>query len=151
MGLAKGSWIPVLESSYDSWLGLMPDGRLGVGKFHEGRVALVDSKFVVAWPFLGRDFSEFRAQLSRNWSELGEGDIEKPELLMQEIVSSAWSSCRPHWMRMCLPWILEMADSVDFDKKFVRAILDSMSKSQVLEEGERNRAQQALAGSRFAE
>src|SRR5262245_5640979 len=39
----KDKWKPVLASSYDSWLGVMPDGRLGVGKFDEGRVAVRES------------------------------------------------------------------------------------------------------------
>lgn len=42
-----GDWRPVLRSSYDSWLGVMPNGKLGVGKEAEGRVTLEGSDYVV--------------------------------------------------------------------------------------------------------
>jgi hypothetical protein len=142
------TWKPVLSTSYDSWLGVMPDGRLGVGKFDEGRVALRDSNFVVAWPFLERDFLECHAELSEAWGELGEGDIETPEKLMESILDSAWSSRRTYWMQLCLPWALGMAQSDGFDTELIRTILRAMADSDALKANERRKTRSIHEGGR---
>jgi hypothetical protein len=127
-----------------SWLGVMPDGKLGVGKFDEGRVSLETSNFVVAWPLLERDFRDVYMQLSESWGELEGNSIETPEKLMECILSSAWASGRKYWMQLCLPWALRMGQADGFDANLLRAVLSSMSRSEAIWPDGRESAKRVL-------
>jgi hypothetical protein len=139
-------WEPVLARSYDAWLGVLYDGTLGVGKFDEGRVSLEASNFVVAWPFLEREFDDFYEQLRGCWHQLAGGDVETPQRFVERLLTSAWTSGRPYWMRLCLPWALRTAQLTEFDAGVLRTVLASMAGSEVIPEDGRESARRALAG-----
>jgi hypothetical protein len=95
---ALARWVPVMKTSYDSWLGVMPDGRLGVGKYDEGRVSLEESNWVVAWPLLGLDLERCLAELQNSWPALGDHGVPNPERFVELLAGSACRRGRPYWM-----------------------------------------------------
>ena len=73
------NWTPVVYRGDGAWIGIMPDGRIGVGVESEGRAALVSSGFVPMWPYLERDLTESLAEFSLSWGQLSQGGVSAPE------------------------------------------------------------------------
>ncbi|SEE20871.1 hypothetical protein SAMN05428945_6777 [Streptomyces sp. 2224.1] len=140
-----GEWLPVVYRGDEAWIGIMPDGRIGVGVELEGRATLEDSRFVPLWPLLERHFSKCLDELSQEWDTLGKGGVSTPEKLMESTVESAWNSGRPYWMRLAALWVIEMTHSENFDPGFVREILNEMRRSEIVESEVRNRMQQTTS------
>ncbi|WP_405407477.1 hypothetical protein [Streptomyces decoyicus] len=142
-GVEMGKWTPVVYRGKGAWIGIMPDGRIGVGVELEGRATLEGSGFVPMWPFLERDFSECLGEFSRSWESIKDGGISTPEKLIELTVASAWNSGRQYWMRLSAPWVIEMAHRPKFDHEFIRELLGGMIDSEVLDPELRNQAQRA--------
>ncbi|MFF1834218.1 hypothetical protein ACFVXE_08435 [Streptomyces sp. NPDC058231] len=124
-----------------AWIGIMPDGRIGVGVELEGRATLERSGFVPMWPYLERDLSACLSEFSRAWESLAEGGVSTPEKLMELTIESAWNSGRSYWMQLAVPWTIEMAQQKNFDQKFIQELLDGMANSEILAPELRDRAQ----------
>ncbi|MEU2264330.1 hypothetical protein ABZ557_29575 [Streptomyces sp. NPDC019645] len=142
-----GEWIPVVYRGDGAWIGIMPSGGLGVGIETEGRVTLEASNFTPMWPFLERKFSECLAEFSRTWETLKKGGVPTPEKLMELTVGSAWGSGRPYWMRLAVPWVVDMADHSGFDSQFMQEILGEMTHSEVVAPELRDRLRDASSKS----
>jgi hypothetical protein len=140
-----GRWTPVVDRGNGAWIGIMPDGRIGVGVELEGRATLKSAGFVPMWPFLEQDFSGCLGELSRSWESLKEGGISTPEKLIELTVESAWNSGRPYWMQLAAPWVIEMAQRSNFDHGCIRELLAGMIDSEVLDPELRNRLQCAVS------
>ncbi|MEU6771890.1 hypothetical protein [Streptomyces sp. NPDC046759] len=125
-------WTPVLRSSYDSWLGVMPNGMLGVGKADEGRATLEGSGYVAMWPFLERDLVECLDDFTRSWHLLGGHGVSTPEKLVELTVQSACSRGRPYWMALAVQWLTQMAHMPGFDSQLVSGMLKSAAESETL-------------------
>jgi hypothetical protein len=123
-------WVPAVYRSDGAWIGIMPNGMIGVGVEHEGRATLEGSKFVPMWHFLEKELSECLDAFSRAWESLKKGGVSTPERLIELTVESAWNSGRTHWMRLAVPWAIEMAHKENFDRRFVREIVDTMAHSE---------------------
>ncbi|WP_203924603.1 hypothetical protein [Rugosimonospora africana] len=115
-----------------------------MGKFDVGRVSLDESHYVVAWPLLSNGFDDVYRQLYSVRKQLNL-DVGGPEMLIECIVSSAWRSGRPYWMRLAVPWAGAMVQSGAFDVGKLRTLLVSMSKSELISADDREFAQHALA------
>lgn len=126
------NWNPVVYRGDGAWIGIMPDGRIGVGVESEGRAALASSGFVAMWPYLERDLPESLAELSRSWAQLDQGGVSTPEQLIELTVKSAWRSGRSYWMQLAAPWVIEMSRREGFDQDVVRGILREMEASEIL-------------------
>ncbi|MER7818564.1 hypothetical protein [Streptomyces sp. NPDC096153] len=140
-----GEWIPVVYRGDGAWIGIMPDGALGVGVETEGRATLEGSDFAPMWPFLERNVSDCLAKFSRTWESLEEGGVPTPEKLIELTVRSAWMSGRPYWMRLAVPWVVDMADRSGFDPRFMREMLGEMMHSEVVSPELRDRLRDASA------
>ncbi|MGW1917248.1 hypothetical protein ACWCQS_42920 [Streptomyces sp. NPDC002076] len=127
-----GEWTPVLRSSYDSWLGVMPNGMLGVGKVDEGRATLEGSGYVAMWPFLERNLTECLDDFKGSWHLLGGHGISTPEKLVELTVESAWNRGRPYWMALAVQWLTQMAHMPGFDSRLVSGMLKSAAESETL-------------------
>ncbi|RKN22126.1 hypothetical protein D7147_05265 [Micromonospora musae] len=136
-------WKPVVYRGDGAWIGIMPDGRLGVGVESEGRATLTGSGFVPMWPYLERDLPAVLAELSRAWADLGQGGVSSPEELFELTVESAWKSGRSYWMQLAAPWAIEMSRRDGFDQDVVLRLLAEMAASDVLSSGVRKQAQRA--------
>lgn len=137
------NWTPVMYRGDGAWIGIMPDGRIGVGVESEGRAALTGSGFVPMWPYMERDLSESLTEFSDSWEQLGQGDISTPERLIELTVESAWKSGRSYWMQVAAPWVIEMSHRKDFNQDVVRKILRQMQNSEVLPVEVREQARRA--------
>lgn len=136
-------WTPVVYRGDGAWIGIMPDGRIGVGVETEGRATLEGSGFVPMWPFMERDLSACLGEFSRVWESLNEGGVSTPEKLIELTVGSAWNSGRSYWMELAVPWVVEMAEQPNFDRELVRELLDEMANSEALPPDLRDRVQRA--------
>lgn len=138
------NWTPVVDRGDGAWIGIMPDGRIGVGVDSEGRATLVSSGFVPMWPYLERDLPESLAEYARSWEQLSRGGVSTPERLIELTVESAWRSGRSYWMQLAAPWVIEMSRREDFDQDVVRGILREMETSEVLSVQVRDQARCAI-------
>ncbi|MGV9564327.1 hypothetical protein [Streptomyces sp. NPDC003480] len=132
MGLDMGDWTPVLKSSYDSWLGVMPNGMLGVGKADEGRVTLEGSGYVAMWPFLERSLADCLDDFTSSWNLLGGHGVSTPQKLVELTVKSAFRRGRPYWMALAVQWLTQMAQMPGFDSQLVFDMLKSAADSETL-------------------
>jgi hypothetical protein len=137
--------MPVLRSSYDSWLGVMPDGTLGIGKEDEGRATLEGSGYVAMWPFLERTLAACLEEFSVSWPLLGEHGVSTPERLIELTVASACKRGRPYWMALTVPWLVQMAQMTRFDSRLVSDLLKLTAEAEVLPADLRDQAGAALA------
>lgn len=126
-----------------AWIGVMPDGRIGVGVESEGRSSLVGSGFVPMWPYLERDLSACLADFSRSWEHLGQGGVPTPEKLIELTVETAWKSGRSYWMELAANWAIEMVRQEGFDQEATRILLLEMAASEALSPELRDRARGA--------
>ncbi|MFF9158011.1 hypothetical protein ACF1AB_37955 [Streptomyces sp. NPDC014846] len=122
-------WTPLVYRGDGAWIGIMPDGRIGVGVESEGRSTLEGSGFVPMWPYLERDLSASLVEFSRSWTQLGQGGVSTPERLLELTVKSAWNSGRSYWMQLAAPWAIEMFRRPNFDQELVRELLSEMGPS----------------------
>ena len=136
-------WIPVLYRGDGAWIGIMPDGLIGVGVESEGRASLVASGFIPMWPYMERDISEALDEFLQSWGPLSQGGISSPEKLIELTVESAWKSGRSYWMELSASWALEMSRRKGFDRKLVRMLLSEMAISEVLSAEIRYQAERA--------
>ncbi|GHE73643.1 hypothetical protein GCM10018785_47210 [Streptomyces longispororuber] len=127
-----GSWTPVVYRGDGAWIGVMPDGRIGVGVESEGRSSLEGSGFVPMWPFLERDLSTCLATFSGSWERLGQGGVRTPERLVELTVETAWKSGRSYWMELAAIWAIEMVGRKEFDHEATRVLLREMAMSEAL-------------------
>ncbi|GGK85882.1 hypothetical protein [Streptomyces flaveus] len=132
-------WIPVIYRGDGAWIGVMPGGEIGVGTEVEGRATLEGSRFIPMWPFLERDFSECLSEFSRLGEFLTKGGTSTPKKLIELTVGSAWKSGRPYWMRLAVPWVIEMVQRSDFDAEAMGKILGEMLDSEIVEPEMRER------------
>ncbi len=82
------------------------------------------------WPFLEQPLSKYLEEFSHEWCAFKKGGVATPEKLMELTVESAWNSGRPYWMRLAVPWAIEMTHGENFDSGFVREILNEMGHGQ---------------------
>ncbi|WP_181803397.1 hypothetical protein [Streptomyces shenzhenensis] len=136
-------WTPVVYRGDGAWIGIMPDGRIGVGVELEGRATLEGSGFVPMWPFMERDLSACLGEFSRAWESLDGGGVSTPEKLIELTVWAAWNSGRSYWMGLAVPWVVEMAQRPNFDHELIRELLDRMANSEVLSPDLRDQVQRA--------
>lgn len=142
-GVEMSNWTPVVYRGDGAWIGIMPDGRVGVGVESEGRAALASAGFVPMWPYLERDLPASLAEFSRSWGHLGRGGVATPEKLLELTVESAWRSGRSYWMQLAAPWAIEMSRRDGFDQEIVRRLLREMETSEVLAAEVRDQARRA--------
>lgn len=128
-GMEATTWTPVMYRSDGAWIGILPDGRLGVGVELEARASLVGSGFIPMWPYLGRDFSATLTEFTLAWAQLGHGGVSTPERLLELTVESAWRSGRSYWMWSALPWALDILGHEGFDQGAVQGLLRAMAAS----------------------
>jgi hypothetical protein len=142
-------WAPLVYRSDGAWIGIMPDGRIGVGVEGEGRATLEGSGYVPMWPFMERDLAACLGEFSRTWESFIGGGVSTPEKLIELTVGSAWNSGRAYWMQLSVPWAIEMATRPGFDNEFLRKLIASMANSTDLpaELLDRVRRAQALLNS----
>src|SRR5262245_42604843 len=126
-GVEMSEWTPVVYRGDGAWIGIMPDGRIGVGVEQEGRATLEGSGFVPMWPFLERDLSSCLGDFSRTWQSFERAGVSTPEKLIELTVGSAWNSGRAYWMRLAVPWVIEMAGQSSFDHGFTGELLGEMA------------------------
>lgn len=138
-----GNWTPVVYRGDGAWIGIMPDGRIGVGVESEGRSSLEGSGFVPMWPYLERDLSACLADFSHSWERLGQGGVPNPEKLIEKTVETAWKSGRSYWMELAAMWAIEMIRREEFDQKTTRTLLQEMAASEVLSPEMRDQARSA--------
>ncbi|WP_285490135.1 hypothetical protein [Amycolatopsis taiwanensis] len=136
-------WTPVVYRGDGAWIGIMPDGRIGVGVELEGRATLEGSGFVPMWPFMERELSVCLGEFSRAWESLNGGGVSTPAKLIELTVGSAWNSGRPYWMQLAVPWVIEMAQQSNFDREFIQNLLGEMVDSEVLDPELRDHVQRA--------
>ncbi|KJK58203.1 hypothetical protein UK12_11920 [Saccharothrix sp. ST-888] len=136
-------WTPVVYRGDGAWIGIMPDGRIGVGVELEGRATLEGSGFVPMWPFMERDLPACLGEFSRAWESLKGGGVSTPEKLIELTVGAAWNSGRSYWMQLAAPWVVEMVKQPNFDREFIRELLGRMVNSEVLDSELRERVQRA--------
>ena len=106
-----------------AWIGILSDGRFGVGVEPQARASLAGSGFVPLWPYLERDLSVVLAEFSGCWAELGQGGISTPVRLVELTVESAWKSRRTYWMELAAEWAVAMSHRENFDQGMVRRLL----------------------------
>lgn len=138
-----GNWTPVVYRGDGAWIGVMPDGRIGVGVESEGRSSLEGSGFVPMWPYLEHDLSACLAEFSRSWDYLGQGGVPTPEKLIELTVATAWKSGRSYWMELAANWAIEMVRREDFDQEATRMLLLEMAASEALSPELRDQARGA--------
>jgi hypothetical protein len=143
-GVRMTSWNPVVYRGDGAWIGIMPDGLIGVGVESEGRASLVGSGFVPMWPYLESGFSSALAALSDRWPDLGGGGIPTPERLIELTVESAWKSGRSYWMQLAAPWAIDMSRRDGFRRGVVLELLREMAGSEILSPAVRDEAGRAL-------
>ncbi|TPQ20143.1 hypothetical protein [Streptomyces sporangiiformans] len=134
-----GEWTPVVYRGDGAWIGVMPSGEIGVGTEVEGRATLEGSRFIPMWPFLERDFSECLSEFSRLGESPARGGTPPPEKLIELTVGSAWKSGRPYWMRLAVPWAIEMVQRSEFDSEAMGNLLGEMLDSEIVEPEMRER------------
>lgn len=127
-----GDWIPVVPRSDGAWIGIMPDGEIGVGVESEGRASLKSSSFIPMWPFLERPLDEFAELFTRSWDAFAGREPATPEKLVEATVSSAWSSGRGYWMKLAAERVLEMRKRSAFGAGFLVTMIDEMAESETL-------------------
>ncbi|WP_156178672.1 hypothetical protein [Saccharothrix sp. ST-888] len=142
-GAEMTEWTPVVYRGDGAWIGIMPDGRIGVGVELEGRATLEGSGFVPMWPFMERDLPACLGEFSRAWESLKGGGVSTPEKLIELTVGAAWNSGRSYWMQLAAPWVVEMVKQPNFDREFIRELLGRMVNSEVLDSELRERVQRA--------
>lgn len=128
-GARAATWTPVLERTHGAWIGIMSDGRIGVGVETEERASLADSGFVPMWPYLERDLTATLAEFTRAWGRLGHGGVPTPERLLELTVETAWRSRRSHWSELAALWALDMRGREGFDQGALRSLLREMAAS----------------------
>ena len=146
MGLVMEPWKPVIPTSYDSWLGVMPTGELGVGKIDEGRVTLNESRYVVIWPLLESRYQDVANRLHEDWEYLSGRGEASPDALIEHVVSSAWRSGRAYWMRLSAIWVIEMIQCLGHGSEILWGILQEVSGSETVTQETRLEARAILAG-----
>ncbi|WP_344175109.1 hypothetical protein [Kribbella lupini] len=122
-----GEWQPLICRGDGAWIGLMPDGQIGVGVEGEARASLQAAGYVPLWPFLENELSECLENLYGVWDRLEGRGFAGPETLVQETVVTAWSSGRPYWMQLSASWVPAMVRRPGFDPNFLREIIAEMS------------------------
>lgn len=125
-------WIPVLYRGDGAWIGVMPNGRIGVGIESEGRASLVGSGFVPMWPYMERDLMSSLAEFESVWAQLERGGVSTPERLLELTVESAWSSRRSYWVELAALWVIEMRRQGGFDEDLVAGLIDEVASSSTM-------------------
>ncbi|WP_154814482.1 hypothetical protein [Actinophytocola xinjiangensis] len=143
-GVNMTEWNPVLYRGNGAWIGIMPDGRIGVGTESEGRASLVDAKFVPMWPYLEQDLSRVLAEFSRWWLKFDKGGVSTPERLMELTVETAWRSGRLYWMQLAAGWVIEMTRRDEFDQILIQSLVSEIVVRGDLPLEIRDRAQDAI-------
>jgi hypothetical protein len=131
-GGEAGKWVPLVYRGDGAWIGVMPDGEIGVGVETEGRASLEAAGYVPMWPFMERRLADCLDQLRQVWGNFkGSADMT-PTKLIELTLTSAWTSGRQYWMQLAASWIIEMSQDPNFDPRYVRKMAEVMEQSDAL-------------------